>query len=89
MQERIIETQKRGLGEEHPTTLRSMENLALKLASTETRYNYKKKLLRRKKSGLGAGHVNTLESMPILARCYHSAGQDEQATQFGEETFAA
>lgn len=26
--------------------------------------------------------------MPILARCYHSAGQDEQATQFGEETFA-
>lgn len=26
--------------------------------------------------------------MPILARCYHSAGQDEQAAQLGEETFA-
>lgn len=48
LQKQVIETQKRELDEEHPTTLRPMENLALKLASTETRYNYKMKRLRRK-----------------------------------------
>lgn len=47
-----------------------------------------KQTVAAQKRVLSAEHLDTLEYMPILARCYHSAGQDEQAAQLGEETFA-
>lgn len=76
LQERVIETQKRELGPEVGPARRR---------DTTTKRNC---CGRKGYIVLGAGHVNTYESMPILARCYDWAGQDEQATQFGKDTFA-
>ena len=74
-------------GERHPSTLKSMYNLALTLESTkkdeaEELYRY---VVQTLKEVLRKGHPNTLESMRNLAILLKKDGRDEEANEIMQE----
>lgn len=89
LNERMFETQKRELGEEHPTTLRSMANLSLdyyRVGQYRDAAQLGKQIIEVQKRMLGAEHPSTLLFMHNLAWSYHSSGQNKRAVQLGEQT---
>ena len=89
LNERMFETQKRELGEEHPTTLRSMANLSLdyyRVGQYRDATQLGKQIIEVQKRMLGAEHPSTLLFMHNLAWSYHSRGQNKRAVQLGEQT---
>jgi serine/threonine protein kinase/Flp pilus assembly protein TadD len=79
---RAIEIRKRVLGEEHPLTLLSMNNLAI-LYRKQDRYQEAERLygttLEGRKRALGEGHPDTLRTMNNLAVLYGFQGRYAEA----------
>ncbi|KAI4599640.1 hypothetical protein KJ359_001737 [Pestalotiopsis sp. 9143b] len=74
---------------EHPSTLSSMNNLALALRSQgkyEEAEEMHRETLERKKSVLGPEHPDTLTSMNNLAHVLHSQGKYEEAEEIYQAT---
>mmetsp|Transcript_3312 Transcript_3312/g.5090 ORF Transcript_3312/g.5090 Transcript_3312/m.5090 type:complete len:102 (-) Transcript_3312:93-398(-) len=73
-----VEKQKATLGDDHPNTLTSMNDLAL-LYQDQGKYNAAEPLyvecLEKRKATLGDDHPNTLTSMNDLALLYQDQGK--------------
>ncbi|KAI5816684.1 hypothetical protein BZA77DRAFT_246297 [Pyronema omphalodes] len=78
LQEKVLEVQRRTLGEEHLDTLRSMNNLANTYRELGGRLKevqeLQEKVLEVRRRTLGAEHPDTLRSMQYLAITYFDAG---------------
>ncbi|HEU0086244.1 MAG TPA: FxSxx-COOH system tetratricopeptide repeat protein [Pseudonocardiaceae bacterium] len=87
--ERALELRRTRLGEDHPDTLESANNLALNLGtlgqSDQARQLGEDTLIRRRRV-LGHDHPNTLTSANNLAFYLRDLGQPEQARQLDEDT---
>ncbi|KAK9384145.1 hypothetical protein V1515DRAFT_576687 [Lipomyces mesembrius] len=85
----VMEFRKTVLGEEHPDTLTSMNNLA-DLFHSQGKYEAAeplyKETLRLSKKVLGEEHPDTLTSMNNLAGLFHSQGKYEAAELLYKET---
>jgi len=79
---KALEARKRLLGDDHPDTLKSMNNLA-RLYFTQGRYDEAEPIyletLEIRKRVLGDDHPDTLNSMHNLARLYRSQGRYDEA----------
>ena len=85
---RVLEIDKRVLGEEHPDTLNSMANLAVtyrQRGRLEEAEGLEVRVLEIRKRVLGEEHPNTLMSMANLAFVYRQRGRLEEA----EELFSS
>jgi tetratricopeptide (TPR) repeat protein len=82
----IIETRKRVLGQEHPSTLASMANLA-STYSIQGRWKEAEELgvqvIETSKRVLGQEHPDTLTSMANLASTYQNQGRWKEAEELG------
>ena len=78
MEVEVMETRRRVLGEEHPSTLTSMGNLASTYRN-QGRWTEAEKLfvqvMETRKKKLGADHPSTLTSMANLASTYRNQGR--------------
>ncbi|XP_044716490.1 tetratricopeptide repeat domain-containing protein [Hirsutella rhossiliensis] len=81
-----VETRKRVLGEEHPSTLTSMANLALTY-SNQGRWKEAEELgvqvMETRKRVLGEEHPDTLTSMANIASTYRNQGRWKEAEELG------
>ncbi|KAJ5157471.1 uncharacterized protein N7482_008571 [Penicillium canariense] len=82
LQLQVVETRKEKLGEDHPTTLRSMASLALayrRQGRLEEAEILQLQVIERRKTIYGVEHPGTLISMGDLALTYRSQGRWEEA----------
>ncbi len=88
---KTLEIKRRVLGEEHPSTLVSMNNLAL-VYSRQGRYDEAEPLylqtLEIRQRVLGEEHPDTLRSMNNLADLHHHQRRFDEAATLFEETVA-
>ena len=83
---RVTEITKKDLGEEHPNTLMSMENLAVtysELGKEKEAEELVVQVLEVRKRVLGDKHSHTLMSMENLAVRYSKQGRQEEAEELG------
>ena len=83
-----MELRKSKLGEDHPDTLASMHDLAIRYSEAGRRaeaLQLTEEVVERHKSKLGEDHPDTLRSMHNLAIRYSEAGRRAQALQLTEE----
>ncbi|KAG8796158.1 hypothetical protein FRC12_003749 [Ceratobasidium sp. 428] len=79
---RVVEARKLALGERHPDTLTSMNNLAMSyqfLGRWDEAETQHRQVLEARKQILGERHPNTLTSMHNLAFTYQSQGRWDEA----------
>jgi tetratricopeptide (TPR) repeat protein len=84
----VMETRKRVLGEEHPSTLTSMANLASTFRSQgrwKEAEELGKQVVENRKRVLGAEHPDTLTSMTELAFTYNNQGRWNKAEELGKQ----
>jgi hypothetical protein len=77
MQEKVLEARQRILGDDHPHTLGTMNNLALSyqsLGRTKEAAEMQEKSLETRQRILGDEHPHTLGTMDGLASSYHLLG---------------
>jgi Flp pilus assembly protein TadD len=77
-----METSKAKLGADHPSTLSSMNNLALTYRNQgrwEEAETLQVQVMETSKTKLGANHPDTLTSMNNLALTYRNQGRWEEA----------
>ena len=89
--ERTLTERRRVLGENHPDTLTSANNLAADLHALgeyERARQLNEDTLTRRRRVLGEDHPDTLESANNLALHLHELGEHEQARQLDEDTLA-
>ena len=82
--------QRLGLGQQHPDTLRSMDNLAISfgnLGQFKEAADLHAETLNLRKRVLGPEHPDTLWSMHSVADSYGSLGQFKEAAKLHAETF--
>jgi tetratricopeptide (TPR) repeat protein len=87
--ERARELRRSLLGEDHPDTLESANNLALDLYALghyEQAHQLDEDTMECRRRVLGENHPDTLESANNLAACLWALGDYEQARQLGEDT---
>ena len=87
LEERVLEARKRVLGEEHPDTLTSMNNLARTLADQGDyagAWQLQERVLETQRRVLGEEHPNTLISMANLAATLSEQGDYTEARQLQE-----
>jgi tetratricopeptide (TPR) repeat protein len=92
LREKVLETQRRTLGEEHPCTLRTMGNLATsyrKLGQIQKAAELGEEVLEASRGTLGGEHPDTLTTMGNLAISYRNLGQVHRAIALGEEALGA
>ena len=90
--ERVVEANKRTLGEEHPDTLRSMHALAICYSEAGRRQEalqLTERVVEANKRTLGEKHPDTLRSMYDLANRYSEAGRRQEALQLTERVVEA
>jgi tetratricopeptide (TPR) repeat protein len=88
LRERVMETQRRGLGEDHVDTLSAMNNLAASysnLGRDEEALPLKEQVLEKRRRLLGEDHVDTLSAMHNLALSYSNLGRDKEALPLREQ----
>jgi hypothetical protein len=89
--ERALTDRRRMLGEDHPDTLRSVNNLARNLRALHE-YERARQLdedtVTRKRRVFGEDHPHTLRSVNNLARDLHALGEYERARQLNEDTLS-
>ncbi len=76
--EKVLEIRRRELGEDHPETLESMNNLALACSDAghpDRAIPLYEQTLAARRAKLGADHLDTLTTLNDLAVAYHDAGQ--------------
>ncbi|MCJ1277133.1 hypothetical protein MMC21_004943 [Puttea exsequens] len=86
--ERVVELRKSNLGENHPDTLTSMHNLAIRYSEAGRRaeaLQLTEQVVEFSKSKLGEDHPDTLASMHNLANRYSEAGRRAEALQLTEQ----
>ncbi|KAN0102737.1 hypothetical protein V8E51_011050 [Hyaloscypha variabilis] len=92
LHQQTLELKKQVLGEGHPDTLASMNNLALiyeqqgEYAKAETLRTLHQQTLELKKQVLGEGHPDTLGSMSNLAEVYRYQGEYVKAEALQRQT---
>jgi tetratricopeptide (TPR) repeat protein len=89
--ERAFELRQRLLGNDHPDTLTSANNLALALSELgqyERAHRLDEDTLTRRRRVLGDDHPDTLESANNLALDLRKLGEHEQARPLNEDTLA-
>ncbi|KAI5815631.1 P-loop containing nucleoside triphosphate hydrolase protein [Pyronema omphalodes] len=78
LDEKVLEVRRRTLGEEHPDTLRAMNNLAVTYTNMGERWKevqeLEEKVLEVRRRTLGEEHPDTLASMHNLANTYIKLG---------------
>ncbi len=87
--ERALKLRRRVLGEDHPHTLNSANNLAVnlrELGQYEAARRLDEDTLARRRRALGQEHPYTLKSANNLARDLRALGQHEAARQLDEDT---
>jgi tetratricopeptide (TPR) repeat protein len=92
MMEACLEARKRVLGDDHPDTLDSMNNLALtyvELGRHEEAMGLEEACLEAQKRVLGDDHSDTLDSMNNLALTYGELGRHEEAMGLQEACLEA
>ena len=80
----VTDMRKKVLGEEHPSTLKSIENLAITyidMGNSNKAEQLIVKVLDMRKIVLGAEHLDTLRSMANLASIYSKKGRWNEAEQ--------
>ncbi len=91
LQKQSLEICRRELGEDHPLTLESMQNLAVihrRLFQLAEAIPLLEKVLEIRKTKLGEDHIDTLKTMSNLAWAYVRAGQVDTARDVLERTIA-
>jgi tetratricopeptide (TPR) repeat protein len=84
----VMETRKRVLGDKHPDTLTSMNNLALTYADQgrwDEAEELQKKVMKTRKRVLGDEHPNTLSSISNLTSTYADQGRWGEAEELQKE----
>jgi len=92
LEEKVYKERKRTLGEEHPNTLISMNNLAgsySDLGRRQDALQLKEKVYKTRKRTLGEEHPDTLISMNNLAISYSDLGRRQEAVQLQEKAYKA
>jgi tetratricopeptide (TPR) repeat protein len=87
--EQAVAIRRQQLGESHPDTMTSMNELSLGYESAgqfEKVLPLRRKTLDLRRAALGDNHPDVLKSMNNLARGYHAAGQLDKALPLMEET---
>jgi tetratricopeptide (TPR) repeat protein len=90
--QRALTIRRQGLGEDHPETLDSMNNVAMAYQDAgrlDQAIPLLEVTLAKRKALLGDHHVDTLESMNDLAVAYWEAGQPTQAIPLYQATLAS
>ncbi|KAL9606787.1 MAG: hypothetical protein Q9179_000077 [Wetmoreana sp. 5 TL-2023] len=90
--ERVVEVYQRSLGEEHPDTLSSMNNLANRYSEAGRRQEalqLTERVVEVRKRGLDEEHPDTLSSIHNLALFYSEAGRRQEALQLMERVVEA
>jgi tetratricopeptide (TPR) repeat protein len=88
LEEPLLQLRKSKLGPDHPDTLQSMNNLAIRYAEAgrrEEALKLSEEVVQLRKSKLGPDHPDTLQSMNSLAVFYAEAGRREEALKLSEE----
>ena len=86
--EQVVQLCKTTLGEEHPDTLTSMQNLAINYSEAGRRseaLQLTEQVVQFRKTKLGEEHPDTLKSMQSLAIDYSEAGRRSEALQLTEQ----
>ncbi|KAH8588254.1 hypothetical protein B0O99DRAFT_693645 [Bisporella sp. PMI_857] len=92
LREEVLEARKRTLGDEHPDTLLSMNNLASSysdLGRMQEAVKLKEKVLKAGKRTFGDEHPKTLTSMNNLASSYSDLGRMQEAVELREKVLEA
>jgi len=92
LEKKVLEANKRTLGEEHPDTLLSMGNLASSYSNLGRRQDaveLREKVLEAWKRTLGEEHPDTLLSMGNLASSYSNLGRRQDAVELEEKVLEA
>jgi tetratricopeptide (TPR) repeat protein len=92
LEEKVVEAMNRTLGEEHPDTLTSMNNLAISysdLGRRQEAMELKEKVVEASKRTLGQEHPDTLSSMNNLANSYSDLGRRQEAMELREKVVEA
>jgi tetratricopeptide (TPR) repeat protein len=90
--ERVVEANKRTLGEEHPDTLGSMHNLAIRYSDAGERQKalqLTERVVKAYTRTLGEEHPDTLRSKHALANGYSEVGERQKALQLTERVVKA
>jgi CHAT domain-containing protein len=77
------------VGEDHPNTLNSMNNLAISyrvIGQNDKALELNEQTLKLRRSKLGEDHLATLNSMNNLANSYSDVGQNDKALALREQT---
>ncbi|KAL9113982.1 MAG: hypothetical protein Q9187_007548 [Circinaria calcarea] len=88
LSEKILEAERRILGDEHPVTLTSINNLASsysELGRWQEAMELKEKVLEARKRILGDEHPDTLTSINNLANSYSELGRWQEAMELEEK----
>ncbi|MCJ1255882.1 Kinesin light chain 3 [Lignoscripta atroalba] len=88
LSEQVLKVRKRILGDEHPDTLKSMNNLACSysdLGQRQEALKLSEQVLKVSKRILGDEHPDTLTSMNNLANSYSDLGQRQDALKLREQ----
>ena len=92
LMEKVVEARERTLGEEHPSTLRSMHSLAIiysEVGQQQKALELIEKVVEAKEMTLGEEHPDTLGSMHSLAVIYGKVGQQQKALELTEKVVEA
>ena len=88
LQEEVLQKSKEILGDDHPSTLTSMNNLASMMYRQQGRLdeaaNLEEEVLQKRKEILGDDHPGTLTSMNNLAETYQQQRRMNEATMLYE-----
>ena len=88
LQEEVLEKSKRILGDDHPDTLTTMNNLAVTYRAqgkTAEAAVLQEEVLEKRKRILGDDHPDTLTTMNNLAETYRAQGKTAEAAVLHEE----
>ena len=92
LEEKVLKACKRTLGDEHPSTILSMNNLAWSynnLGRPQDAVQLREKVLEACKRTLGDEHPNTLLSISNLAASYSDLGRSQDAVELEEKVLEA
>ena len=92
LEEKVLKACKRTLGDEHPSTILSMNNLAWSynnLGRPQDAVQLREKVLEACKRTLGDEHLSTILSMGNLARSYSNLGRPQDAVDLEEKVLEA